>query len=595
MAGRRNVAVLTLMAIGSWSASVSECQAGPLFDRLFKRNQNNAAAAAYPPSQATAGYPPGASCGPGFCQQTVVQYVPQIAYQTAYQPVPVTTYRTTTSINPANGLPMTCTRPCTTYTYQARRVPYTSYRPVYTTVPVTDPAAATGYGATTAGYGAVPGYGPSFTPDATGYSPAAAAPYGYGYTSGYGGGGYGGYAPYSGGNPYRSYYGYQPGAAYPVTPVSAYAVSPSSCSSCNAAWQAPSVPGVAAPAPGMPAPFGASPYANPYGVAPSVPPYTPWQTPPAGAAPGVPGATEWQPVSPGSTSAPPSGLEPADVNPSLRGTPPNLRVPLPDANGYGSSAYGTRYGGSEQAPAAPAGSGGSYSATPWQPVAPSGASGRDLDGRAGGGEGASGANSPTYLRPVLPRGTPPELDAPQSNSATSDSSARGDFGGTGGYRLGADGWPFQDRSRNNRLATPARPDEANPYGSTLDEGPTSGTPFNGGRRPREADYNSRAVRDLDRERSPWEYDEERVPELLNPRDKTASSPTARTRHAAVPIQWPPAGDDRGGEIKSGSSRLVPIQRAVRQPRAGGDLLPPTSRPPHISQRPHRNSDWLPAN
>ena len=77
-------------------------------------------------------------CQSGWCQQTVLRYVPQIAYRTAYQPVPVTTYKTSTTINPTNGLPRTCTRPCTSYSYQARRVPYTTYRPVYTTVPVAD-------------------------------------------------------------------------------------------------------------------------------------------------------------------------------------------------------------------------------------------------------------------------------------------------------------------------------------------------------------------------------------------------------------------------------------------------------------------------
>lgn len=100
---------------------------------------NNLAGANADP-RTTAGY--GGSCETGcqagWCQQTVLRYVPQIAYRTAYQPVPVTTYKTSTSINPANGLPRTCTRPCTSYSYQARRVPYTTYRPVYTTVPVAD-------------------------------------------------------------------------------------------------------------------------------------------------------------------------------------------------------------------------------------------------------------------------------------------------------------------------------------------------------------------------------------------------------------------------------------------------------------------------
>ena len=89
----------------------------------------------YPPATAA---PAGASCGAAYCEQTVLRYVPQVAYRTVWQPVPVTTYRRTVSYNPSSGLPMTCTQPCTSYTYQARRVPYTSFRPVYTQVPVTN-------------------------------------------------------------------------------------------------------------------------------------------------------------------------------------------------------------------------------------------------------------------------------------------------------------------------------------------------------------------------------------------------------------------------------------------------------------------------
>lgn len=164
----------------------SAVEAGPLLDWLFHRNRSQSLATStagypgvqsgnslmpscclfgnrrtsnYPPQAAattaatTAGYAPQGSCGPGWCQQTVVQYVPQIAYRTAYQPVPVTTYKTSTTINPANGLPRTCTRPCTTYSYQARRVPYTTYRPVYTTVPVNDDLGQQAYAQRTAGFG----------------------------------------------------------------------------------------------------------------------------------------------------------------------------------------------------------------------------------------------------------------------------------------------------------------------------------------------------------------------------------------------------------------------------------------------------------
>lgn len=89
------------------------CQAGPLFDWLFRRQpQTVATTAGYAPA-------PGSSCGQGYCEQTVLQYVPQVAYRTVWEAVPVTTYRRTVSYNPANGLPMTCTQPCTSYTSPA--------------------------------------------------------------------------------------------------------------------------------------------------------------------------------------------------------------------------------------------------------------------------------------------------------------------------------------------------------------------------------------------------------------------------------------------------------------------------------------------
>ena len=135
----------------------------------------NAFAAQQNPNATTAGFAPQGGCSTGWCQQTVVRYIPQIAYRTAYQPVPVTTYKTSTSINPANGLPRTCTRPCTSYSYQARRVPYTTYRPVYTTVPVADTFGQQQQAApTTAGFGPapqVPNYNQTFA-----FQPQTAAP-----------------------------------------------------------------------------------------------------------------------------------------------------------------------------------------------------------------------------------------------------------------------------------------------------------------------------------------------------------------------------------------------------------------------------------
>ncbi len=115
----------------------STAHAGPLFDWLFHRNRCCTTALA----------PPVASCGTcqTTCQQTctrvVVNYVPQTAYRCEWERIPVTTYQQTSSTDPCTGCTVTCNRPCTTYTWQMKQVPYTTYRPVYTQqtyqVPVT--------------------------------------------------------------------------------------------------------------------------------------------------------------------------------------------------------------------------------------------------------------------------------------------------------------------------------------------------------------------------------------------------------------------------------------------------------------------------
>ncbi len=123
---------------GLWLAPwvlATPCQAGPWFDSLFGITPRDPAAVA----RTSYSNPAAANCnncGQGNCQQTVVQYLPQVAYRTVWEPIPVTTYRRTVNYNTPNGLPMTCTQPCTSYTYQARRVPYTTFRPVYAQVPV---------------------------------------------------------------------------------------------------------------------------------------------------------------------------------------------------------------------------------------------------------------------------------------------------------------------------------------------------------------------------------------------------------------------------------------------------------------------------
>ena len=71
----------------------------------------------------------GPTCNP--CAPQTCRYVPQTCYRTVYQSVPVTTCRAIASCDPCTGCPVTVYRPVTTWTSQARLVPYTTYRLVY--------------------------------------------------------------------------------------------------------------------------------------------------------------------------------------------------------------------------------------------------------------------------------------------------------------------------------------------------------------------------------------------------------------------------------------------------------------------------------
>ena len=291
---------------------------------LFGRNQRGANSNPLAPSNGyaaapnvygqTAGYAPQAGgCAAGWCQQTVVRWIPQTAYRTAYQQVPVTTYKTSTTINPANGLPLTCTRPCTTYSTQARRVPYTTYRPIYTTVPVSDPLAQQ--------------QAPLARPAVAGYPPATAAPA----------------------------YALQP-------PTAATYGAPAGCANCQTgaansnygSWS--NVPGYTpGSASRLPPAVAPRPWAdeatggrNPAGATDwrTVPgngdPYAaigrdaPWQTSP-GQGSSSSGATDWRTVGPSGTTQPPSsrGSEPANQVPRLN------RPIYPDEYNYGDSRNDT--------------------------------------------------------------------------------------------------------------------------------------------------------------------------------------------------------------------------------------------------------------
>ena len=187
--------LLGVMSLALVPMQPSSADAGPILDWLFGRRDKRVAAEAVAAAKPAVTEPTAGCCGPATCVQTVVRYAPQTAYRTVWSPVPVTTYKTTTSCNPETGLPMTCTRPCMTYKYQARRVPYTTYRPYYAQE-VVNPTAGGSCDSCNTGV-ATTSYSPwNSTPYTSaavaGYTPGNGAlgscgngcsnPYGYGYT-----------------------------------------------------------------------------------------------------------------------------------------------------------------------------------------------------------------------------------------------------------------------------------------------------------------------------------------------------------------------------------------------------------------------------
>jgi hypothetical protein len=116
------------LAIASSGLFCADAQAGP-FDWLFGRNK--ATTTYYAPH--TTFYAPMATPQVAYKPVTTVQYAQQTGYRTNYARVPTTVYRPVASVDGSTGCAVTVMKPCTTWTWQARRVPYTTYRPVYTT------------------------------------------------------------------------------------------------------------------------------------------------------------------------------------------------------------------------------------------------------------------------------------------------------------------------------------------------------------------------------------------------------------------------------------------------------------------------------
>jgi hypothetical protein len=78
----------------------------------------------------------GDPCAAPVYQQPVVQYMPSTQYRTRLLKVPVTYYRPVSTVDPATGVPVTYMAPCTSNTWQVRRVPHTTFSPVMSSVAV---------------------------------------------------------------------------------------------------------------------------------------------------------------------------------------------------------------------------------------------------------------------------------------------------------------------------------------------------------------------------------------------------------------------------------------------------------------------------
>ena len=122
---RRGVVVAWTLAATMFAGPMSADASW--FGDLFGRRTTYRPVTAYYPAPAACGQTVTA-CRP--CVRQVYRYVPQTCYRTVCVNVPVRTYRPVTTRDPCTGCCRTCYRPVTTYVRQARRVPYTTYRPV---------------------------------------------------------------------------------------------------------------------------------------------------------------------------------------------------------------------------------------------------------------------------------------------------------------------------------------------------------------------------------------------------------------------------------------------------------------------------------
>ena len=168
---RKNL-VLVVLFVGLCFVSVVESQACGLWNWLFP---NRAARTTYS-APGVAAPAPFAGYTAAYAPHTAF-YAPQTVYRTAYQRVPVVTYRPVGAVDPCTGCPTTTYRPVVGYAHQARMIPYTTYRigyvnPAAVALPAPVVASVAPAGCPTSACGATTTYYPPAQPATVYYPPA---------------------------------------------------------------------------------------------------------------------------------------------------------------------------------------------------------------------------------------------------------------------------------------------------------------------------------------------------------------------------------------------------------------------------------------
>ena len=118
---KSQITKLAIVCVTSFTIGSSTCQAGPILDWLFPNRASRRAASNA--GRLTYRIPVNAY------QYNMSGYSPTTAYRSVWAPVPVTQYRPVGYVNPLSTGTQTNMLPCSSSEWQARRVPYTSYRP----------------------------------------------------------------------------------------------------------------------------------------------------------------------------------------------------------------------------------------------------------------------------------------------------------------------------------------------------------------------------------------------------------------------------------------------------------------------------------